>query len=430
MTDDYLYYDLPMFAITNYFHGGASCRLKYGDEFVCGLWYVRYSFEGNSQALLPRSSLYDYGWRFIRRLEAGEKDFAFLLFEKSMAISKLADKLQEMNFREVALGEIPDKASFYDEYAVLFPWVIGVCYVLDFAFEEYAAQNHIDLSEIEIPGESFIRREERELKGISLMNDVQERQAALKEHAARYSFLWSDYKGYHPVAEEYFSSRLESVKVKDFPQALPVKEPHSLAEWMGFLVRTRDERKRCNMLFNALFTRYLKRDCEKHGFVYEQAVMLSPDEYEQQKLKRKLDDYAGVRFLQTSREHGFSDIPVEKWERLLAQVFEKKTIGGVVVSKGKASGRVSVVLQKSDFSKVQDGDIIVASMTRPDYSPILSKAAGIVTNEGSITCHAAIISRELGIPCIIGTNIATKVLKDGDLVEVDAINGVVRKVKQ
>jgi pyruvate,water dikinase len=67
-------------------------------------------------------------------------------------------------------------------------------------------------------------------------------------------------------------------------------------------------------------------------------------------------------------------------------------------------------------------------MTRPDFSPILGKAAGIITNEGSITCHAAIISRELNIPCIIGTNIATKVLKDGDLVEVDADKGIVRKL--
>ena len=68
-------------------------------------------------------------------------------------------------------------------------------------------------------------------------------------------------------------------------------------------------------------------------------------------------------------------------------------------------------------------------MTRPEFMPILRKAAAIVTDEGGITCHAAIVARELKIPCIIGTQIATRVLKDGDLVLVDATNGVVKKIQ-
>jgi pyruvate,water dikinase len=67
-------------------------------------------------------------------------------------------------------------------------------------------------------------------------------------------------------------------------------------------------------------------------------------------------------------------------------------------------------------------------MTRPDYVPAMKKAAAIVTNEGGITCHAAIVSRELGIPCIIGTKIATEVFKDGDVVEVNANHGWVRRI--
>ena len=67
-------------------------------------------------------------------------------------------------------------------------------------------------------------------------------------------------------------------------------------------------------------------------------------------------------------------------------------------------------------------------MTDPRYVPAMKKAAAIVTDEGGITCHAAIVSRELKKPCIIGTKIATKVLKDGDEVEVDAEKGVVKKI--
>ena len=81
-----------------------------------------------------------------------------------------------------------------------------------------------------------------------------------------------------------------------------------------------------------------------------------------------------------------------------------------------------------EISKMEDGDIMVAHSTFPSLVPAMKKAAAIVTEDGGITCHAAIVSRELGIPCIIGTKIATKVFKDGDLVEVDADKGVVRKV--
>ena len=65
-------------------------------------------------------------------------------------------------------------------------------------------------------------------------------------------------------------------------------------------------------------------------------------------------------------------------------------------------------------------------MTRPEFMPALKKAAAIITDEGGITCHAAIVARELKKPCIIGTKIATKVLKDGMMVEVDADKGVVK----
>ena len=61
----------------------------------------------------------------------------------------------------------------------------------------------------------------------------------------------------------------------------------------------------------------------------------------------------------------------------------------------------------------------------PDFVPAMKKASAIVTDEGGITCHAAVISRELGIPCVIGTKIATKVLKDGDLIEIKANHGLI-----
>jgi len=78
---------------------------------------------------------------------------------------------------------------------------------------------------------------------------------------------------------------------------------------------------------------------------------------------------------------------------------------------------------------MQDGDILISSMTTPDMVPIMKKAAAFVTDEGGITCHAAIVSREMKKPCIIGTKIATKILHDGQLVEVDANRGIVKIIK-
>ena len=105
-----------------------------------------------------------------------------------------------------------------------------------------------------------------------------------------------------------------------------------------------------------------------------------------------------------------------------------RDVRGLSASVGRAIGRVRVVGSAREIGKVNQGDILVAVMTRPDYISGMRKAAAIVTNEGGITCHAAIISRELGIPCIIGTKIATQIFHDGDLVEVNANHGWVRKI--
>ncbi len=105
-------------------------------------------------------------------------------------------------------------------------------------------------------------------------------------------------------------------------------------------------------------------------------------------------------------------------------------VKGTVANKGKVRGTVKVVLSRSEFDKFKKGDILVATMTSVDFVPIMEMAAAFVTNEGGITSHASIVAREMNKPCIIGTKIATKVLKDGDLVEVDANTGIVKILKK
>ena len=123
-------------------------------------------------------------------------------------------------------------------------------------------------------------------------------------------------------------------------------------------------------------------------------------------------------------------------ERLFVSQHRQETgisiheIHGTTGARGTVHGCVRVVLYPQEGDAFRDGEILVTGMTRPEFVPLMKKASAIITDEGGITCHAAIVSRELGKPCIIGTKIATQVLKDGDFVEVDADNGVVRIIKR
>jgi pyruvate,water dikinase len=98
---------------------------------------------------------------------------------------------------------------------------------------------------------------------------------------------------------------------------------------------------------------------------------------------------------------------------------------GLGASPGVATGVVKVIEVMSDVAKIEKGDVLVTTMTSPDLVPTMSKAAAIITNLGGSNCHAAIVSREMGIPAIVGTHEATKLLRDGQVVTVDAYNGII-----
>lgn len=117
-----------------------------------------------------------------------------------------------------------------------------------------------------------------------------------------------------------------------------------------------------------------------------------------------------------------------------AMVEQKKDVEGVRELKGTpacpgfARGIVKLIAKAEDMAKMNAGDILISPATNPNLVPAMKKAAAIVTNEGGITCHAAIVSRELGIPCVVGTKIVTHAFKDGDMVEVDASKGTITRL--
>ncbi|MBI2112743.1 HAD-IA family hydrolase [Candidatus Woesearchaeota archaeon] len=105
--------------------------------------------------------------------------------------------------------------------------------------------------------------------------------------------------------------------------------------------------------------------------------------------------------------------------------------GNVASSHNKIiQGKAQIILHKDQVPLFKSGNILITIMTTPLFLPAMKKAKAIITDEGGLTCHAAITARELGIPCIIGTKVATKIFKDNDLIEVDAEKGLIKKIKE
>ncbi len=127
----------------------------------------------------------------------------------------------------------------------------------------------------------------------------------------------------------------------------------------------------------------------------------------------------------------------KKFKQFMAKVkFEKKELKndkelfGTCASPGKVRGVVKIVNLPEEMHKMKKGDIMVAHNTNPNLVPAMKKAAALISEAGGLTCHTAIVARELKIPCVVGVPLADKVLKDGDLVEVDAEQGVVKIIKK
>jgi len=146
-----------------------------------------------------------------------------------------------------------------------------------------------------------------------------------------------------------------------------------------------------------------------------------------QDIEWAVDDRGRIFILQARPEtvHGVKgEVKVIERKGLMQ---EEVLVRGIGVSPGRGSGSVKILLDVKNISSFKPKDILVTEMTTPDWVPAMKIASAVVTNLGGKTCHAAIVSRELGVPCVVGTENATKVLKDGDVVTVDGQRGLIFK---
>lgn len=302
---------------------------------------------------------------------------------------------------------------------------------------------------------SFVAEEERELLKLKKLSG-KNLMSSLKKHARKYFWIENSYAGYKILDYNYFLNKLKKISIvkiqnnikkqkndliiklklnKNIQQQIELidfctvwqdKRKAKILKAIGYLGVVADEiSRRIDMPISRLYFLGIGDilNVDKLGDIKNLAPELSNRKQESYFL---LNDH-GELYLSGNQAKKLSKI--KEGLQVGQDNFIENELHGSIANKGTITGNVKICKNLSHIHKIRPGDILVTSMTRPEYMVAIKKAAAIITDEGGITCHAAVISRELGIPCVIGTKIATKVLKDGDKVEVRANHGTVKILK-
>ena len=313
---------------------------------------------------------------------------------------------------------------------------------------------------------SFFQEEELELLKTALIKKNNEKEKAIENHAKKYCWLLNSYGGNRILKTAYFKNKLEELtkqgkagtlikRIKknlknnlNRKQALIEKTSFSnkiiaISEKLAESIWWQDLRKGYIWRLNYWLDIFLKEISKRHEWDFQELIWCHMEELEDICRGKKLNKlriaarkkyylyYAG----KNSKIKTANAAKVTALEKKYLDTGDKseiKKITGLTVSKGKTKkirGKVRIIYNPfTAGKKFKDGEILVTGMTSPEFVILMRKAKAIITDQGSMVCHAAIVSREFKIPCIVKTKIATKILRDGDFVEVDVTKGVVKKI--
>ncbi len=242
------------------------------------------------------------------------------------------------------------------------------------------------------------------------------------EDFKKFVFLQNEYASFHEALKEILNQSSEDVREKLLPCFLKAR------------IHSENVFSRTEELMN-VFGKQLGNSIGlptnlvlSLSDVEVERFFLSREVPERDKLELRLKKYALFFSKNENTYRLFTGEDVGVLEELLTWDTKGKFVTGSVAQSGKVIGKVRIIIDPKDVLDFDVGDVLVASMTRPEFLPLMKKASAFVTDGGGILCHAAIVAREMGKPCVIGTGNATKVFKGGDMVEVDADNGVVRRI--
>lgn len=284
----------------------------------------------------------------------------------------------------------------------------------------------------------------------------------IKRHQAKWFWLHYNYRG--PVLQLDYFLEIWRGLIKDRKLGRYIKEAENRAEEVKsrhrylvsrlhissyyrrlfrqarYIVWLKGYRKDC-MYFGAYIANEFLREMARRLYIsFRQAEFLTWAEYRRALLGKKFNPKElSARFqycLMWGEKGKVKIVTGDRARKLAKRIIKWKKrarrvsfLRGQTASPGKARGKVKIIEMVADLPKMNEGDIMLSETTYPALVPAMKQAAAIVTNVGGLTCHAAIVSRELKKPCVVGTKIATEVLRDGDEVEVDANKGIVKVIK-
>ena len=414
------------------------------------------------------------GKRHFQAWILNDKNFKKVKADYQKALSELKDFQAEISKKYLSSLSDEDLFKTYCQWQKRYLDFWGVGLVLELANlggEEILKQRLsqkiknqkefvLALEKLSAPQDlSFYQQEELDLLKLKKCQRSKRFDQLLERHTQKYYWIRNSYFEQKQLKADYFKEILSGIKQvrlkmneikslpkKTFSEARLIIKKYQLdkktiktAKRLSYSIWWQDSRKKEIFIANHYMDLFLKEISKRKKINFSDLRFYWPTE-----IIGLLKDNKKVFFKEIAKRkkfvliHYYKDTLTYKGgkkQRDLIKPFLTKnvdadleTITGSVVSTGcgKVKGRVRILLTPRNVNKMKKGEILVAPMTSPEFIVAMKKAAAIITDEGGITSHAAIVSRELGIPCLVGTKVATKALKDGDLVEVNANHGVIR----
>jgi len=387
-------------------------------------------------------------WRLVNR-PGGLKNFSNLLKGNirraenlKIYVWKLLPHLKKMNSEQLleAYGRFIKKYNLYFGLGV-----VTFIYesVMSEKFLTLLVKNGRPVSSLQaILGNSyrsFMIDSEEKLRVIKREKNKEKKEKIIAQYLANFYFIQSDYYVGPIIDCQYVLDKVKDLK-ETKAKIAPKKKIHLdaeetiIARLLQLTEALRDTRKKTNQIGLYCLFRFLDEASRRshlslklcrRAFWFEYKNLLKSPAVIAKTLKKRL--FASFIF-----EEGKCYYLSYNALRERTAIVSSSTLTGVPASPGYIKGRAKIILGRDHFSKIRCGDILVSTMTRPEFLPAMKKAGAIITEEGGITSHAAVIARELKIPCIVGIKNLTRLVRDGDLVDVNATHGkvdIIKKVK-
>lgn len=417
-------------------NGNLNYYIHDADEFKAAKrLYQRYFF---SPTQIIKSQ--QVGLKFIKDVEI-----------KTAKFKKILQKENTLKNLKLIFSEFKKEFKFINYKYSILPWWALESWQHDFidTINKLIKKNNLESERDKIltsvlqawKGTAIAEIQSKYQKGVTIEKLVKEYQ-----FLRSWCFIW-----YKQINKEWIKSICKKTihnvndEVYSRQEILKLLKPNSkekkyftVAPYVIFFKDWRDDLRRqqaflWNFFFEAL-AKYFKVKYEDMGYftLEEIAEMLNKNNFDKTKLNSRKNHGCLITIQpRVLKVKVLENKKFNKYLKIIEQVSSRENesvIKGMVGQSGKITGRVIVIRHYKDIFRVVEGDILIANTTHPNYLMGMKKAAAFVTDEGGIASHAAIVAREMKKPCIVGTKLATKMFKDGDMVEVDANNGVIKKI--